>query len=141
MARTYARRMGISTPIRPVLSLGMGTSEVRLIDLTSAFGVLANRGIRVSPVAVLKVTNKDGSVLEERTQGTEEVVLKEETAAVVVSLLRSVMDLPSGTAYGARTRYGFRTARGGKDRHDAELRGRLVCRVHTTGRGRRMGRV
>ena len=114
VARTYAQRMGISTPIRPVLSLGMGTSEVKLIDLTSAFGVFANRGIRVSPVAVLKVANKGGSVLEERTQGTKEVVLKEATAAVMASLLRSVMDLSSGTAYSARTQYGFRRPAAGK---------------------------
>ena len=114
VVRNYARRMGISTPIRPVLSLGMGTSEVKLIDLASAFGVFPNRGIRVSPVAVLKVSDKGGNVLEERMQGTEEVVLSEATAAVMTSMMRSVMDMRGGTGRGARTEYRFRRPAAGK---------------------------
>ncbi len=106
----YARRMGISTPIRAVLSLGMGTSEVKLIDLVGAFGVFPNRGIRVEPVAVLKIVDKDGNVLEEQTQGKEQVALSVETAAVMTNMLQSVMDEPQGTGHGAR-RYPYRFLR------------------------------
>ncbi|MBI2983514.1 MAG: transglycosylase domain-containing protein, partial [Chloroflexi bacterium] len=53
-----AKEMGITTPIDPArvgLSLTLGAREVKLADMTSAFGVLANMGLRVSPTYILKV--------------------------------------------------------------------------------------
>ena len=47
------------------LSVTLGGGEVRLIDLASAYCAFANKGFRVDPVAILKVTDKDGNVLEE----------------------------------------------------------------------------
>ena len=119
---SYAKRMGITTPIRAVRSLGMGTSEVRMIDLVSAFGVFPNRGIRVEPMAVLRIVDKEGNILEERIQGNEHVVLSAETTAVMTSLLQSVMDMHkqtdqavwNGTGRGARIIYGFRRPAAGK---------------------------
>jgi len=109
----YARKFGFTTRIRPVLSLGMGTSEVKLIDLVSAYGVFPNHGIRVEPTTVLRIVDKDGNVLEDRLQGKENEVLSVETAAVMTSLLQSVMDDRNGTGYGAR-RDGFKRPAGGK---------------------------
>lgn len=111
----YAKRLGIATPIRAVLSLGMGTSEVKLIDLVSVYGVFPNRGIRTEPIAILKIVDKDGTVLEEKVQGKEKEVLSAETSAVMTTMLASVMDKPQGTGYGARrTPIRFRRAAGGK---------------------------
>jgi len=111
----YAKRMGITTPIRAVLSLGMGTSEVKLIDLVAAYGVLPNGGIHVDPISVLKVVDDDGNILEERIQGAEQVSLSAETAAAMTNMLQSVMDEPLGTGRSAR-RYPYRFTRpaGGK---------------------------
>ena len=107
----YAKRMGITTPVRPVLSLGMGTSEVKLIDLVTAYGVFPNRGIHVEPVSILKVVDKEGNILEERVQGEENVALGVETAAVMTNMLQSVMDnYPEGTGSSAR-RYPYRFQR------------------------------
>ena len=121
-AAGYARKMGITTRVLPYLSLGMGTSEVKLIDLVSAFGVLANKGILIQPAGILKIVDKYGNVLEERLQGEETAVLREETAAVMTSMLRSVMDLYErrdgtvwrGTGWAARSRYGFKRPAAGK---------------------------
>lgn len=118
----YANRMGIASRIVPVLSLGMGTSEVRLLELTSAYGTLANKGIRVDPISVLKIVDKNGKVLEERVQGNEQAVLSEETAAVMTDLMRSVLDMRegrnyailNGTGMGVRSAYGFRLPAAGK---------------------------
>ena len=118
----YAKKMGIDSRIFPVLSLGMGTSEVKLLELVSAYGTLSNKGIRVAPVAVLKIEDKNGNVLEENFQGRERAVLSEETAAVTVNLLRSVLDMRqghndailNGTGRSARTVYGFRRPAAGK---------------------------
>lgn len=65
-------RMGLSTwePTQENvdsvgLSLSLGGREVRLIDLTSAFGVLANSGVRQDPISILKVTDSKGKTLYE----------------------------------------------------------------------------
>lgn len=118
----YANRMGIQSNIRRVLSLGMGTSEVHLQELVSAYGTLPNKGIHVEPVSVLKIVDKNGNLLEERVQGREQAVLSEETAAVTVNLMQSVLDMRrgrdyailNGTGMGARTAQGFRRPAGGK---------------------------
>lgn len=60
-----AQRMGITTLTRPDygLSLALGGGEVPLIEMTSAFSILANRGVRQPPVAILKITDNTGTVL------------------------------------------------------------------------------
>jgi len=57
----------ISNPDNYGLSLTLGGGEVRMIDMAVAFGVFANGGIRKDLFAIKKVVNKDGIVLEERT--------------------------------------------------------------------------
>lgn len=63
-----ATSMGITTigdPKQYGLSFALGAAEVRLLDLTSAYGVLANDGTRQKPAGILKVTDTTGRVLEE----------------------------------------------------------------------------
>ena len=72
--------MGIKSPLGQNLSLALGSSEVTLLELTSAYGVLANRGIRNDPLFILKVEDKNGNVLEKNSPRPAEV-LSEETAA------------------------------------------------------------
>jgi 1A family penicillin-binding protein len=65
-----AERMGITTLTdigRYGLTLVLGGGEVSLLDLTSAYGVFANDGVRVEPTAILRVERADGTVLEEHT--------------------------------------------------------------------------
>ena len=99
LVASYARRMGIKSPIGQNLSLALGTSEVNLLELTSAYGVFANRGIRTEPMFILKVEDKNGNVLEKNSPRSSEV-LSEQTAAVLTSMMESVVD--HGTGYPAR---------------------------------------
>jgi len=101
LVASYARRMGIRSPIGQNLSLALGSSEVTLLDLTSAYGVFANRGIRNDPLFILKVEDRNGTVLEKNLPHPAEV-LSEETASVMTSMLQSVVD--HGTGYPARAR-------------------------------------
>jgi len=107
---SYARRMGIKSPIGQNLSLALGSSEVTLLELTSAYGVFANRGIRNDPLFVLKVEDKNGTILEKSSPRPIEV-LSEETASVMTSMLQSVMD--HGTGYPSRA-LGFLNPAAGK---------------------------
>ena len=109
----YAREMGISTPLVPILSLAIGTEEVTLLELTSAYGVFANQGIRAEPISVLRIVREDGEVLERRERGEENEVLPAATAGVMTSMLQSVME-EGGTGQGARKWYGFRRPSAGK---------------------------
>ena len=79
LVASYAQRMGIKSPLGQNLSLALGSSEVHLLELTSAYGVLANRGIRNDPLFILKVEDRNGKVLEKHTPRPTEV-LTEETA-------------------------------------------------------------
>jgi penicillin-binding protein 1A len=110
LVASYARRMGIHSEIGQNLSLALGSSEVTLMDLTAAYGVFANRGIRNDPLYVLKVEDRNGNVLEKNIPHPTEV-LTEETALVMTSMLESVMNY--GTGAGARAA-GFTRPAAGK---------------------------
>jgi penicillin-binding protein 1A len=106
----YAHRMGIKSELVPVYSLALGTSDVTVLDMTSAFGTLANFGERVEPRVITKIEDRYGNTIEEFPVDSE-VVLPPETCAVMISLLEGVIN--SGTAAVAR-RYGFKGDGAGK---------------------------
>ena len=92
-----ARRMGITSPIRPHLSLTLGTSDVTLLEMASAYGVFATEGIRAMPMGVLKVTDYRGKVLEENLP-QRQVVLSPEVAYLMTDLLKGVILRGTGQA-------------------------------------------
>ena len=107
----YARRMGITTPLAEVPSLAIGVSEVRLLELVSAFSTFPNKGILVSYRSIHKIVDRYGRVLEDNTAVEKEEVLSAKTAYIMVDLLRSVV--VNGT--GRRSRWlGFTRPAGGK---------------------------
>jgi penicillin-binding protein 1A len=107
----YARRMGISTRIRPVASLALGSSEVYLLELVSAFGIFANNGVHVDPLSILRIEDKTGNVIyQARSPGRE--VLRKETAQMMRNLLQDVIN--RGTGFTARSIYKFYEPAGGK---------------------------
>jgi penicillin-binding protein 1A len=108
----YAQRMGIKTPLSPVPSLAIGTEEVKLLEITAAYGALANGGIRQEPIWIRQILDRNGNILEDSTPYQEEV-LSAATAYVVTNMLQSVLDEPEGTGRGARLNNFTRPA-GGK---------------------------
>jgi penicillin-binding protein 1A len=106
----YAHKMGIKSELVPVYSLALGTSDVTVLDMTSAFGTLANFGDCVEPRAITKIEDRHGNTIEEFPVDSE-VVLPPETCAVMVNLMEGVIN--SGTAAVAR-RYGFKGKGAGK---------------------------
>lgn len=69
------------------LSLTLGGGEVRLLELTEAFGAFMNRGYRVDPIAVLRVEDRNGKVLEETKPKKGRRVLSEEQAFLIADIL------------------------------------------------------
>jgi len=71
----YARRLGIESPLSRNLSLALGSSGVSLLELTRAYAVFAERGRRVVPIFIRRVTDRDGMVLlEDAVLGVPEEV-------------------------------------------------------------------
>lgn len=58
-----ARRLGLTAPLPHDLTIVLGTGETTLLELTAAYAVIASGGIRVTPYAILKVTDREGNVL------------------------------------------------------------------------------
>jgi penicillin-binding protein 1A len=92
-----ARRFGISSPLGLNLSLALGTSDLTLIELTSAYGALANQGQWLAPTTIRYITDAQGKLLEEALPDPREAV-SPETAYVVTHMLRGVVERGTGQA-------------------------------------------
>jgi penicillin-binding protein 1A len=92
-----ARRFGISSPLHMNLSLALGTSDLTLLELTSAYGALANQGEWLAPVTVRYITDAQGKLLEEHVAEPREAV-SPETAYVMTHMLRGVVERGTGIA-------------------------------------------
>lgn len=106
----YANQMGITTQLKPVYSLALGSVEVTLLDMTNAFNTLAGNGVRVAPIMVTKVLDGRGAVVEE-TRPEALPVIRAQTACVVSNMMQSVVN--EGTATVIR-QLGYQGAAAGK---------------------------
>jgi penicillin-binding protein 1A len=94
-AIAVARRLGITSPLAPYLSLGLGASEVTLVELTTAYGVFANEGMYVPPVFITKIVNARGETLEEHFAEAQRVV-SPEIAYMMTNLMEGVIQNGTG---------------------------------------------
>jgi len=106
---SYAHRFGLDE-LPEVPSLALGTAEVSLIDLTAAYSVFVNGGLRAAPGFIERVEDGEGLVLFQH-DGFRTAVVSTTTAFLVASMLADVMN--RGTGATARA-HGFRLPAGGK---------------------------
>ena len=109
--KSTAKRMGITTDIRAVDAIALGTSEVYLLDMVNAYSAFSNRGLLNQPFGITRVEDRYGNVIKEYFPIREEV-LREESAYVMTSMLQTVLD--KGTGGSARWKYNFYHPAGGK---------------------------
>ena len=76
-----ARKMGIDTPLDKNLSLSLGTSEVTPLELTSAYTIFPNMGMKIHPVLIKRVEDRFGNILEDNSMEPLDVAahLKDES--------------------------------------------------------------
>jgi penicillin-binding protein 1A len=91
-----AHRFGISTPINTHPSMVLGTSDVRLIELTRAFAEISNNGAAVTPYGITKVSTTDGTVLYQHAAEEARVLVPPNVAAEMTDLLQTAVN--TGTA-------------------------------------------
>jgi penicillin-binding protein 1A len=93
-----ARRFGITTPINTHPSMVLGTSDVRLIDMTRAFASVSRKGVAVVPYGITKVTTADGDVLYEHQDDASRVLVAPWVAAGMTDLLQTAVNTGTGRA-------------------------------------------
>ncbi len=106
-----ARKMGVHSPIEPVQSVFMGTSDITLYEMVSAFSTYANQGVYNFPMMVTRIEDRHGNVLAEFQPRVEEAI-SEQASYLMINLLQSVVD--EGTGRRLRFRYGFSGDMAGK---------------------------
>jgi len=104
----YAHKMGIKSPLDPVPSIALGTSGVTPLEMTSAYGTLADHGVHVTPIAILKVEDRYGITIKQFTPDYTEAI-SPQTAAIVTNMMEDVINY--GTGMGVRN-YFYRPCAG-----------------------------
>ena len=95
----FAHALGIESNLDPNLSLALGTSEVTLLNLTSAYTVFARDGKWIEPFGVIEVTDHRGRVLYS-AKPQKRLVMTREGAAIVTNMLESVIKEGTGRKAG-----------------------------------------
>ena len=99
VART-AKRLGITSPLQPVASLALGTSDVTPLELTSAYAPFANGGVRVAPFGIKRIRTKSGRILYTRSISSPVRVMSAPNDEAMTSLM--VETITTGTGRAAR---------------------------------------
>jgi penicillin-binding protein 1A len=93
-----ARRFGITTPVNLQPSMVLGTSDVRLIDMTRAFASVSSKGVAVAPYGITKVTTTGGRLLYRHQTDTSRVLVAPWVAAGMTDLMQSAVAAGTGRA-------------------------------------------
>ena len=93
----FAKTVGVTSPLAADLSLGLGSSSVGLMELTSVYGVFLNQGSRAEPYAILSVKDNAGQVLEQAEPQALPVISKE-TAYLITNMMEDVIQKGTGQA-------------------------------------------
>ena len=90
-----AKKMGIESEMKPVISMALGSNEVNLLEMTSAYGTFANKGKHIKPHGITRVLSRNGEVVWSADFKGKQA-LDADSAAITTWMLRNVVT--SGTA-------------------------------------------
>jgi penicillin-binding protein 1A len=90
-----ARNLGVTSYIPSVPAIALGSADLSVYEMVSAYSSFANKGIYVKPVLVTRIEDKNGTVIYQATPETKDV-LSEESAYVTLKLLEGVTEAGSG---------------------------------------------
>ncbi|MFK2819152.1 transglycosylase domain-containing protein [Flavobacteriaceae sp. LMIT009] len=91
-----AKSLGVEQDILPVPSIALGTPDLSVYEMVAAYSTFANKGVYTKPVTLLRIEDKNGTILYQVSPETKDV-LSEEAAYVTVNLLEGVTKGGSGT--------------------------------------------
>jgi len=94
-----AYKAGITSSLRPDLSLALGTSEVTPLEMASAYATVANMGTYIEPISILKVEDYNGNILEQNHLNSKQV-FSEDVCYSLIKLMEGVIE--RGTGWNAK---------------------------------------
>ncbi|MCL5036723.1 MAG: PBP1A family penicillin-binding protein [Chloroflexi bacterium] len=92
-----AYNMGVKSYLEPNLSLALGSSVLSPLEMASAFGVIANGGIRAEPVCVKLIKDPSGRVIEDNRKPKRYEVLPHTVAYMMIDMMKDVINAGTGT--------------------------------------------
>ena len=95
---SMARRFGITSPISTFPSMVLGSSEVRLIEMTRAFAAISAGGVSVEPYGITKVTTAEGALLYQRESKREVTLIPDYVTAGMTDMLQTAVQTGTGRA-------------------------------------------
>jgi penicillin-binding protein 1A len=107
-----AHRMGITSDIKAVPSIALGTADISVTEMVTAYACLANKGKVSKPSYLTAIANHENEILERFTSPEQHQAVSEESAQMILYMLRRVVN--EGTAAGLRSRFGIQNDVAGK---------------------------
>jgi penicillin-binding protein 1A len=95
----YSHKAGIKSELRPDLSLALGTSEISPLEISSAYATIANLGVRVDPLSIIRIEDYSGKIIKDNISQKKKV-FKEETCYVLINMMEEV--IKRGTGWNAK---------------------------------------
>ena len=102
-----AQNMGIKSDLKPMYSLALGSNEVNLLELTSAYGTFANKGLHLEPHGIRRIFNRQGKEIwnvESDSKFNPQRALDADSSAITTSMLRKVVTQGTGGSAGLHNR-------------------------------------
>lgn len=93
----YAQKLGISSPMKPVPSVCLGSSDVSVFEMTGAYSAIVNQGLYIEPYFISRIEDHNGNVLHEFRPKTYQA-LNPETAYAMVHMLKGGVEEKGGTS-------------------------------------------
>ena len=108
----YLREYGVvNKEITPAIALCLGTGDITVGEMASAYTAFVNKGIRCAPILVSRIEDAEGNVIAEFAPRLNEVI-SEESSYKMLDMMKAVID--GGTGQRLRYRYGFKADIAGK---------------------------
>jgi penicillin-binding protein 1A len=82
----YAQRLGVTSPVPEVLSAAIGSGEATLIEMVSAYSALPNQGVRMTPLLLTEVIDREGITLEQHRPRPHQAI-RADTAYIITEML------------------------------------------------------
>jgi penicillin-binding protein 1A len=93
----YAHKCGIESPLKAVPSVSLGSNDVSVYEMVRAYSTFLNKGQRIDPLLVTRITDHSGTVLADFELKSTPVI-SEETAWLMLYMFRGGMEEPGGTS-------------------------------------------
>ncbi len=93
----YAKRLGINSPLQSVPSIGLGPSDVSIFEMVGAYSTFPNHGFYTNPMFITRIEDRNGNLITQFTP-RQKKVLSEETAFLMMHMLKGGIEEPGGTS-------------------------------------------